>query len=390
MGRVITAYLLTSEPLFYSNSGSISPNALKITDAAGTIITLNSNEFPVKVTITGLMQRGPSVSYWDDLHIGNSARGNNYCILQVWLTGGINGNTHITPISVKNDAGEALGYTYYNFIGSNLKGQSLYIFDTNAGPSAYHHDRWTLDIYTHYTIDIPTNITVPSTASSQITLSWTQPVLNDGTVGYYLIRYRDRTNASASWGNWTDLTTTTNTYATVSPHSQENGQRQYAVQAVGTNAAYSSGWGYSNTCTTVSPLNSVQGEIITKEQWDALREWLLAQQGVEVEGDDENLTVESTTASGSGFTCYCYKYGRVAFLSIVGGSTSSALASGATVMTLPASYKPIQTVEALDTYNTNDNDFHRMRVLTSGAISTVEALPSGTGIRVSFCYITAT
>ena len=100
----------------------------------------------------------------------------------------------------------------------------------------------------------------------------------------------------------------------------------------------------------------------------------------------KNSAVQSTTASGNGFTCYCYKYGRIAYLTIIGGSASAALAQGATIMTIPAAYKPIQTVEAVDSYN---GTHPRIRVITDGTINTPGALASGTNIRVSFCYITA-
>lgn len=276
MGRVITAYLLNSEPVFQSNDGGNPPNALKITDAAGTQTTLNTNEFPVRVTINGEMQRIASITYWDDLYIGDSARGNSYRILHVWLRGGNEGSSYISPTAVVGEGGQSdpLGFTYYDFVGGNLKGKTLYIFDTNAGGTAWHHGRWQLNINTHYIINAPTNVVAPSTANGIITLTWTPGAVNDGVLSYYAVIYRDRANSSAAWSDWSwnDVRTSTTTSIQISPNNVPNGQRQYAVRAIGTNDAYSSEWGFSGVCTSQRPVVGI-GDVITKAQWDQLKTW---------------------------------------------------------------------------------------------------------------------
>ena len=100
----------------------------------------------------------------------------------------------------------------------------------------------------------------------------------------------------------------------------------------------------------------------------------------------KNSAVQSTTATGNGITAYCYKYGRIAYITILSGTTTAALASGDTLLTLPTAYKPIKAVEMLDTYNSGRP---RFRVLEGGTIAPTSALASGSGVRLSACYITA-
>lgn len=306
MGRTITAYLLTSQDIFMSGSGATNPNALPITNTSGTVITLNNNEFPVKVVITGQMQRMASISYWDDLYIGNSSRGNGYRIIHLWLTGGSDGVTSLTSSSTFQDG--STNYTWQTFTGTNLKGKALYLYDTNAGYAAYHNNRWTVQIYTHYTINAPTNVKLNNSTSNinsggYVTLSWTAGAINNGTLNAYGIQYQDRANSSGTWGSWTDYSSTTSTSMSVRIHANNGGQRRYRVRAIATNEVYSSGYTTSPICTSVRPTVSA-GTVITKAQWDNLKNWRGSAKGITgitsaTQGNKITATIANTYRASS-------------------------------------------------------------------------------------------
>ena len=97
-------------------------------------------------------------------------------------------------------------------------------------------------------------------------------------------------------------------------------------------------------------------------------------------------SASDTVVTANGFSCYCYKVDRIAFVSLIGGTASAAIAAGSTIMTLPDAYKPIQTVEGVDSYSYNK----RIRILTDGKLElTGGTIAAGGYARVSFCYITA-
>ena len=105
-----------------------------------------------------------------------------------------------------------------------------------------------------------------------------------------------------------------------------------------------------------------------------------------VQNNVVNAPVTTHSATSTGLNIYAYKFGRIAFVSILSGTTSAALSANGIFYTLPDAFKPINTVEMVDTYG---SAHVRVRILTSGAIDTTTAIASGTYIRCSGCYITA-
>lgn len=310
MGRTITAYLLTSQDIFYSGSGASNPNALPITNTSGTVTTLNSYEFPVKVVITGQMQRIASSNYWDDLYIGDSNRGNGYRIIHFWLLGGSGGVTSLNSSTSSTDNG--VTYTWQTFTGIKLKGKALYLYDTNAGSMAYHNNQWTVKITTHYTSTPPTTITVPSTSDGYCTISWTGATAGDGTISGYRIEYQDRTSSSASWpSDWTYLTTVTSSTvsgsANVYTNGTNNGQRRFRIRTNTSNSNYNSTYTTSSAVTTIRP-TVAQGDVATKTQMDTLRHWKGAKAGGTVSGINA-VTQGNTITATDGNT---YKSGLTA------------------------------------------------------------------------------
>ena len=258
MGRTITAYLLTSQPSFTNT------NALAITDLNGNATTFAANEFPTKVTISGKIERSASINANASLSICKSDRTSLYNIRSFWL-------------KCASDGGTTLKHTdtgWNTFVGSDLKGLPLYIAGGNV--NGRHTNRWEVLIYTHYSITAPATVTAPSTAGGLITLTWTAPTLNDGTLSYYQIQACDRNNSSDTWGGWYDLTTSNTTSVSASINSRNNGQRKYRVAAIATDATYSSGYTESGICTSQYASVSA-GQLITKEQMDALRTQRIAQ-----------------------------------------------------------------------------------------------------------------
>ena len=258
MGQTITRYLLTSQPNLNNE------NTVKITDTSGNVLTLGANEFPIKLTIAGSIERIASINANASLSVCKSDRTATHNIGTFWLRCASDGGTSLKHTD-----------TFWNtFTASNLRGQSLYLASGNV--NGRHTNRWEIKIYTHYVIGAPASVSAPSTAGAMVTLTWAASTPNDGAISYYQIQCRDRDSSGASWGSWFDLTTSTTTSASVSINSRNNGQRIYRVRAVGTNTAYNSDYTESGICT--SQFSSVTaGQIITKEQMDALRAQRIAQ-----------------------------------------------------------------------------------------------------------------
>lgn len=309
MGRTITAYLLTSQDVFRSGSGATA-NALPITNTSGNVITLNSNEFPIKVTITGQMQRGPTISYWDDLYISESNRNNAYLLIHLWLTGGGDGVTNLTDTSTFTEGSTT--YTWNTFVGVNLKGKALYLCDSNASPIAYHNNQWTVKITTHYTSSAPAIIAVPSTSDGFCNIAWSDASAGNGTISGYRIEYQDRNSSSASWpSTWTFLTTvsTSATTGNVSVYTNgvNNGQRRFRIRTNTTNSSYNSSYAVTSAVTTIRP-TVAQNDIITKTQMDSLRHWKGARAGGSVSGINA-VTQNNVATAADGNT---YKSGLTA------------------------------------------------------------------------------
>lgn len=97
-------------------------------------------------------------------------------------------------------------------------------------------------------------------------------------------------------------------------------------------------------------------------------------------------SISDTVVTNNGFSCYCYKVDRIAFVSIIGGTASAQISTNGIIMTLPDAYRPIQTVEGIETSSYNK----RIRILTDGKMElTAGTISTGGYVRISFCYITA-
>lgn len=134
MATVYTRYLLTSYQNF--NDGIYLP----ITTTGNSILTLASTEYPVKITISGEIQRVASIQTFGNnsppIYVCKSDGTQKYAIVTSWdLLGGSYGSTILT-----HD-----GVSWLHFNGTGLKGQSLYL---TIGQHIFHKDKWTIKIYT--------------------------------------------------------------------------------------------------------------------------------------------------------------------------------------------------------------------------------------------------
>ena len=106
--------------------------------------------------------------------------------------------------------------------------------------------------------------------------------------------------------------------------------------------------------------------------------------------DISTVSTQTVTASSSVYydtdnkiVAYFYKCGRLVYVTINAGKTK-ALSAGATIITVPAGYCPVRTVEVSDTTGN-----YRLHVSTSGKIATVSNLNAQSLIRMSVTYICA-
>ena len=407
MGRTITGYAGPESKTSWMNDGS----AIKIMTSSGgsTQVTLNSNEFPVKVTVSGWLGRVASLNGNDTIRIHNNADSSGYTVSpQFFVKCDSDGGTSMTHSSP----------AWVNFVGKNLKGVGLCIRNTN-GASHYGVGKnqggvWTVKIYTHYTIEAPAQVTVPDTASGNVTLSWTASVAADGTISSYEIECRDRANSNESWGAWAGLTTSTGTSASVRPNSINGGQRQYRVRAIGTNTAYNSDWTESNICTSTATSVNV-GDKITKVQFDALKAWRESQGLTNIptatQGDlitaiignayqfepidlfqtlitaawyNEEEEAMSETVNIYGLTVEFYKCGRLGFI-YINGQTSSAISNNWSILcTAPAGYAPLHNV-----FIPIVSGYPYFYLNVSGYLQNSGTIASGVWIQGSAAYITA-
>ena len=413
MGRTITGYAGPESKTSWMNSGT----AIKIMTSSGgsTQVTLNSNEFPVKVTVSGWLGRVASLNANDSIRIHNNADSSGYTVSPTFF------------VRCDSDGGTSITHSnpaWVDFVGKNLKGAGLCIRNTNGashyGVAKNYGGVWTIKIYTHYAIEAPAQVTVPDTASGNVTLSWTASVAADGTISSYEIACRDRANSSESWSAWAVLTTSTGTSASVRPNTIGGGQRQYRVRAIGTNAAYNSDWTESNICTSVAPSVNV-GDKITKLQFDALKAWRESQgltnvptttQGNLITAtignayqfepadlfqtlitaawyneEEEILTISNTTTTFGGITVQLAKYGRIAFL-YMNGTTSTAVTAWSTQVQLPPEYVPyVGGVFIGNRASASPNGYNFIN--SSGLLQYSGNLVSGATIQCSGTWITA-
>lgn len=247
MGRTLTYYVLTSDSWIYGDSGT------RITDTSGNQLILATNEFPIKMTISGKIARAASIDGPGTVYLCTNDGSNTYAASPsfyiVSSSGGGTTMTHASP-------------AWQTFIGGSLKGQPLAVCASNGGYT--HPNRWEVIIYTHYTISAPATVTAPSSATDVFNLTWDASTPNDGTISHYEIQARDRTSNGA-WSNWFTLNISTSTWMPVSPNSSAaSAQRQYRVRAVGTDEAYSSDWVTSSAVTFLTgvPQTVIRYEII--------------------------------------------------------------------------------------------------------------------------------
>lgn len=91
----------------------------------------------------------------------------------------------------------------------------------------------------------PTSVSLAATSSTgaNVRLSWSGASAGVGnSIAGYEVQRRESTNNS-SWGSWTSLSTTTNTYLDVAPPATAGNYYQYQVRTLGSaGASYNSGW----------------------------------------------------------------------------------------------------------------------------------------------------
>ena len=410
MGRMITGYAGPESKTSWMNDGV--PIPITTTSGGSTQVILNSNEFPVKVTVQGWLGRVRTVNAGDTIYIHNNADSSGYTVSPNFF------------VKCDSDGGTSMTHSspaWVDFVGTNLKGAGLCIRNTNSsshyGAGKNQGGVWTINIYTHYAIEAPAQVTVPDTASGNVTLSWTASVAADGTVSSYEIQCRDRANSSESWGAWAGLTTSTGTSASVRPNTINGGQRQYRVRAIGTNAAYNSNWTESNICTSTATIVNA-GDKITKSQFDALKAWRESQgltniptvtQGNLITAiignaykfeptdlfqtlitatwyneEEEVMTASNTSVNVYGLTIEFYKCGRLGFI-YINGQTSSAISDNWSILcSIPAGYVPLHNV-----FIPIVSDLPYFYLNTSGFLQNSGTVASGVWVQGSMAYITA-
>ena len=136
MATVYTRYLLTSYENF--NNGVYLP----ITTTGNAVLTLASTEYPVKITISGKIQRVASTNTYGTnsppIYVCKSDGSQKYALVTSWDLLGQGSGGGITTLT--HD-----GINWLHFNGTGLKGQSLYL---TIGQHIFHNDQWTIKIYT--------------------------------------------------------------------------------------------------------------------------------------------------------------------------------------------------------------------------------------------------
>lgn len=118
MSQTLTRYLLSSQPNLTND------NALPITDTSGTVVTMGSNEFPIKLTIKGYVERtNVNANANATLYVSKSDRTSTYKLSTFWLKSRWDDGTNLKHSGAQ---------TWETFTGSGLKGQSLYIASSNV------------------------------------------------------------------------------------------------------------------------------------------------------------------------------------------------------------------------------------------------------------------
>ena len=91
----------------------------------------------------------------------------------------------------------------------------------------------------------PTSVTLAATSStgSNVRLSWSGATAGtNNSISGYEVQRRESANGS-SWGSWSSLSTTTNTYLDVAPPTTAGNYYQYQVRTLGSaGSSYYSGW----------------------------------------------------------------------------------------------------------------------------------------------------
>ena len=95
----------------------------------------------------------------------------------------------------------------------------------------------------------PTSVTLAATSStgSSVRLSWSGASAGtNNSISEYEVQRRESANGS-SWGSWSSLGTTTNTYLDVAPPTTAGNYYQYQVRTLGSaGSSYNSGWTISS------------------------------------------------------------------------------------------------------------------------------------------------
>jgi len=117
MGRTITATMTSTTNFTDSNL-----MGLYLSSNTSTAATMNSNEFPIKATAAGTIERVASINANSEIILCSATNRNIYQIMgTIWLVCGAEGGTTLT-----HNMSE-----WSTFTGSNLKGLALGIATTN-------------------------------------------------------------------------------------------------------------------------------------------------------------------------------------------------------------------------------------------------------------------
>ena len=96
---------------------------------------------------------------------------------------------------------------------------------------------------------------------------------------------------------------------------------------------------------------------------------------------DIPTSVKSDTVSGHGISATLTKYGKIVTMSVNDGRTSSSLAAGTTIFTVPAEYKPPSNVEVIDVWN-----IRRCILDTDGKFNISVAYDNYSALRATITY----
>lgn len=131
---------VNEDHMFWSGGNIANPRAIPIYKSDGTtIFKLNDNEIATNVTIQGNIARGASIYAPDELYLCTSTgrNGPHSFLLRFGLSDYSSGGTNLSHTGYQPAYSTEAPQQWHGCFNLNLKGKALYIFDTNANPSAH-------------------------------------------------------------------------------------------------------------------------------------------------------------------------------------------------------------------------------------------------------------